>query len=123
MLFRSNSLALLGQYAEARAEFQRMPADNPFRLKGEALVAARTGDAAGAERMMARIRQLAGATYSYQYCQIYAQLGAVDRAFAELDNAIKAKDSGLIYLKRDAFLDPIRSDPRYAALLRRLKFP
>lgn len=117
------SLTLLGQHAEARAEFQRMPAGFPFRLTGEAIVAARTGDAAGAERMMAQIRQLAGATYGFQYCQIYAQLGDVDRAFAELDNAIKAKDSGLIYLKRDPFLDPIRNDPRYAALLRQLNFP
>lgn len=37
------SLTLLGRHAEAKAELQRMPADDPVRLKGEALVAARTG--------------------------------------------------------------------------------
>ena len=61
------SLALLGQHAEARAEFQRMPADDGFRLKGEAIVAARTGDSAAAKRTMARLKQLMGAAYSYQY--------------------------------------------------------
>jgi hypothetical protein len=50
-------------------------------------------------------------------------VGDVDGAFAELDNAIEVKDAGLIYLKMDPFLDPIRNDPRYAALLRRLNFP
>ena len=35
----------------------------------------------------------------------------------------EVKDAGLIYLKVDPFLDPIRNDPRYAALLRRLNFP
>ena len=72
---------------------------------------------------MAQLRQQHGATYSYQYGQIYAQLGEADRAFAEFDNAIVAKDAGLVYLRGDPFLDPIRSDPRFAALLRKLNFP
>ena len=122
-LWIGQSLALLGQHAEARAEFQRMAADDGFRLTGEALVAARTGDVAGARRTIARMKQLFGAAWSYQYGEIHAQSGDVDRAFAELDNAVEANDSGLLYLKRDPFLDPIRNDPRYAALLRRLKFP
>ena len=70
-----------------------------------------------------QLRQQAGAGASYQYGEIYAQLGDKDRAFAEFDNAIAAKDAGLTYLKIDPFLDPIRNDPRYAALLRRLNFP
>jgi len=43
--------------------------------------------------------------------------------FAELENAVKAKDPGLTYLKVDPFLDPIRGDPRYSALVTRLRFP
>ena len=50
-------------------------------------------------------------------------MGDHDRAFTEFDNAIEAKDSGLIYLKKDAFLDPIREDPRYSALIGKLNFP
>jgi TolB-like protein len=118
-----DSLTLSGQYAAARAEYQAMPADGVFRLTGEAIVAARTRDATAAERTMARMKQLFGAGASYQYGEIHAQLGNRDRAFAELDNAIQVKDAGLISLKTDPFLDPIRRDPRYAALLKKLNFP
>jgi hypothetical protein len=100
-----------------------MPADDIFRILGEGFVAARTADTAGAQRAIARIRQQYGAAASYQYAQLYAQLGDRDRAFAEFDYAIAAKDPGLTTLKSDPFLDPIRGDPRYAALLKRLKFP
>jgi serine/threonine-protein kinase len=118
-----DSLTLSHQYAAARAEYQAMPADYVFRLTGEAIVAARTGDSAGAKRTMSRMTQLFGALASYQYSQINAQLGDVAGAFAELDNAVEAKDPGLLYLRVDPFLDPIRNDPRYGALLRRLNFP
>ncbi|MFL6768232.1 MAG: hypothetical protein ACJ8FH_00500, partial [Sphingomicrobium sp.] len=118
-----DSLTLSGQYAAARAEYQAMPADDVFRLTGEAIVAARTGDSAGAKRTMSRMTQLFGALASYQYSQINAQLADVAGAFAELDNAVEAKDPGLLYLRVDPFLDPIRNDPRYGALLRRLNFP
>ncbi|HTG77983.1 MAG TPA: TIR domain-containing protein [Sphingomicrobium sp.] len=118
-----DSLTLSGQYAAARAEYQAMPADDVFRLTGEAIVAARTGDATAAERTMARLKQLYGVNPSYQYSQINVQLGNVDGAFAELDNAIQVKDAGLTSLKTDPFLDPIRNDRRYAALLKRLNFP
>jgi hypothetical protein len=61
------------------------------------------------------LKQLECATASYQYGQIYAQLGDRDRAFAEPENAIRAKDSGLYFFKMDPFPDPIRADPRYGA--------
>ena len=72
---------------------------------------------------MSRIRRQHGSAVSFQYAAIQAQLGQIDQAFAELDNAVVAKDSGLIYLRSDPFFDPIRGDPRYAALLRKLQFP
>jgi TolB-like protein len=118
-----NSLLLQDRSAEAAREFQAMPADDPFRLTGEGLVAARNHDTAEVERTIARMRELFGAGVSYQYAEIYAQAGEKDRAFVELDNAMNAKDSGLSYFKVDPFLDPIRNDPRYAALLSRLNFP
>ena len=55
--------------------------------------------------------------------RINAQAGDADRAFAELDNAVRVRDSGLVGLKIDPFVDPIRHDPRFAALLKRLNFP
>jgi len=122
-LWTGSSLLLMGRPGDALAEFKAMSADDPFTPTGQALVAARTGDRAGAERIIARMRQQGGANASYQYAQVYAQLGDKDLALAELDNAFAANDPGLIYLKLDPFLDPIRGDPRFVALVRKLNFP
>ena len=118
-----DALLLLGQPAQAKAEYEQIGSDNPFRLARLALLAARTGDRARTEQTLAQLKQQAGAGASYQYGEIYGQLGDKDRAFGAFENAITAKDSGLIYFKVDPFLDPIRNDPRYGALLRRLNFP
>jgi hypothetical protein len=105
------------------AEFRQMPPDDPYKLTGEAIISARSGDTRAVEQTLARIRQLAGDAGSYQYGQVRAQAGDVNSAFADLDVAMKAKDPGLTYAKTDPFLDPIRGDPRYAALLKALNFP
>ncbi|HEV7137763.1 MAG TPA: TIR domain-containing protein [Steroidobacteraceae bacterium] len=122
-LILGDALLLLGRPVEAKPQYEVIGADNPFRLSSLALLAARTGDPAGAERTIGQLKQQAGAAASFQYAEIYAQLGEKDQAFAELSNAAVAPDPGLIYLKVDPFLDPIRNDARYAALLRRLNFP
>ena len=119
----SQSLILLDRPGEARAALAKMPSDDAFRQTDDAILAARGGDRAGAAALIVKIRAALGDAASYQYGQIYAQLSDADRAFAAFDKAIEARDPGLIYLKRDPFLDPIRRDPRYAALLKRLKFP
>jgi TolB-like protein/Flp pilus assembly protein TadD len=118
-----NSLQELGKFAEAQVEYRKLPADDFFRIASEAIMAARTRDRAGAATRLARLQQSDGDAGSYQYGQIHAQLGETDRAFAALDKAADLKDPGLIALKKDPVLDPIRPDPRFAALLKRLKFP
>jgi serine/threonine-protein kinase len=118
-----DSLVLMNRPAEALAEYRRIPADDVYRLTGEAILAGRSRDLGGVNRTVAHMRELFGAAASYQYADIFAQAGDANRAFDELDNAIEAKDPGLSDLKVDPFLDPIRGDPRYNALLRRLRFP
>jgi serine/threonine-protein kinase len=122
-IYIGDAVLLLGQPGQAKREYQALGRDSPFRLLRLAVLAAHTGDRAGAGRMIGQLKQQYGDTTSYQYGEIYAQLGDSDRAFTEFNNAINARDAGLFYLKMDPFLDPIRSDPRYAALLRRLNFP
>jgi serine/threonine-protein kinase len=117
------SLVLLGRYDEASAEYAAIPGDDLIRLTGEAIIAARTGDKAAMERTLSRMRQIHGVLGSYQYAEVYAQAGNNDRAFAELGNALRVKDPGLSSLKVDPFLDPIRGDRRYVALVEKLGFP
>lgn len=122
-LYIADALTLMNQPPKALAEYRQLPAADPFRLAGEAIIAARARDIAGVERTVAHMRGLFGNAASYQYAEIYAQGGDAAKAFGELHNAVLAKDPGLADLKIDPFLDPIRSDPRFAALLERLNFP
>ena len=116
-------LTLANRPTDAKAEYEKVPADNPFRLTGEAILGARSGDMAGTDRIVAHMRDLFGSAASYQYAQIYAQAKDADRAFAQLDQAVRSRDPGLQTLKSDPFLDPIRGDPRFAALVAKLGFP
>lgn len=53
----------------------------------------------------------------------YSSLGNKDRAFAWLDKAVEQRNWMIIYLKDDNVWDPLRSDPRFGALLRRVGLP
>ena len=52
----------------------------------------------------------------------YAMLGEKDAAFAALDKAFASR-AGVVDINVDPRLDNIRSDPRYAELLRRIGLP
>jgi TolB-like protein/Tfp pilus assembly protein PilF len=54
---------------------------------------------------------------------VYAQLGNADAAFALLDEAFEMRNGDLTFLKVDSYWDPIRGDPRFDELLRRMNFP
>ena len=122
-VWAGNSLLLMDRPREALTEFAAMSPDDIFRMAGEAMAAARSGDRAGAERIAGQMKAQFGAADSYQLAQVRTQLGQKDQAFAELNNGFAARDPGLMYLKMDPLLDPIRGDPRYAALVSKLNFP
>jgi len=69
------------------------------------------------------MHQIYGDTASFQYGQVYAQINDKDRAFAALDRAWEIRDAGLLRLKTDPYIAPLRSDARYALLVRKLNFP
>jgi eukaryotic-like serine/threonine-protein kinase len=55
--------------------------------------------------------------------RIYAQLGDKERAFEWLEKAYADRDSELVELRVEPGYDPLRSDPRFADLLRRIGLP
>lgn len=57
---------------------------------------------------------------SYQVALVYTGLGEKDQAFQSLEKAFEERSTLLTYLKMDPRLDPLRSDPRFKAMLRRL---
>jgi hypothetical protein len=50
----------------------------------------------------------------------YAALAELDRAFGWLDRALEERSAGLIYLHLDPGYDPLREDPRYAEIVRKV---
>jgi hypothetical protein len=65
----------------------------------------------------------AGYVSPVDFAWSYGQLGNADAAFDALEQAYEMRDGNLVLLNVDPFWDPIRDDPRFAALLRRMNFP
>ncbi len=55
--------------------------------------------------------------------RFHALLGEKDATFAWLEKAYAEKSNGIRYVKMDPAFDSLRSDPRYADLLRRMGLP
>ena len=53
----------------------------------------------------------------------YTYAGNKDRALTSLDRAYEERSFGIAWLAVDPAYDSLRSDPRFAALLRRMRFP
>ncbi len=60
---------------------------------------------------------------SYEIAAVHAALGQKDQAFAWLEKAYGERDNWLVNVKVEPMFDPLRSDPRFQDLLRRMNFP
>jgi TolB-like protein len=59
--------------------------------------------------------------WGYQIAEVYAWRGERDKAFEWLERSYRQRDGGLTYMIYDRWLANLRGDPRYRALLRKLK--
>jgi eukaryotic-like serine/threonine-protein kinase len=64
-----------------------------------------------------------GYSSAYAIGRLYADLGNKDQAFRWLNTAYQERDALLEGLKTDSLLDPLRSDPRFAELARKVGLP
>lgn len=80
------------------------------------------GRLAGAQSLLAEMEERARRQYvsPYDMALIHAGLGDADRAMASLERAYVERHSSLRQLRVDERLDPVRSDPRFEALARRI---
>jgi tetratricopeptide (TPR) repeat protein len=60
---------------------------------------------------------------AYPIAELYAQLGDKDQAFQWLNTACQERDFLVEGMRTDFILDPIRSDPRFAELVRKVGLP
>ncbi|MBI3406476.1 MAG: winged helix-turn-helix domain-containing protein [Acidobacteria bacterium] len=116
-----------GADAEALAEAKIMMASIP--LDAETKKAMQTGNLGEALQTIAkwrleRMRQSSGSGSSlpYQEAILYTFLGRKDEAFHSLEKAIEFRDYGMVSLRVDRRLDPLRADPRFAGIMRKAGF-
>jgi DNA-binding winged helix-turn-helix (wHTH) protein/TolB-like protein len=83
------------------------------------------GDRAGAKAALAELETLRAESYAsaLDIAAIHAALGDREQAFRWLGEAEAERSFHLIYLKVWPELDPLREDPRFDALVRRLGLP
>ena len=108
---------------EARAAFHQGHNVLFVRL-GDALIEHELGHPAESEAPLDLIlRSPRVMSSAYQLAQIYAFRGETDHAFQWLGHAIESHDGGLVQVKFDPILRPLHKDPRFAALLQKMKLP
>lgn len=110
-----------GKYAEAVAQFLKA-GDGPYALGHLGNTYAREGQVDLAQKAIAKLteRVRKDGVGRYEIALVYAGLGKKQEAFKWLEDAYRAHDVGLVYLKVDPCLAPLRSDPRAVDLMRRV---
>lgn len=116
-----------GRLHEALQEFERAVRDsheNPLAVGHVGFGHALLGSRGEAEKSLARLQALAGQRYVLPSAAalVYLGLGDHDRVFDSLDEALEEREIRMIHLKVDPIFDPLRSDPRFDTLLRRVGF-
>jgi tetratricopeptide (TPR) repeat protein len=113
-----------GMYDSAILEFQKL-GQQPHALGHMGNAYARMGRAAEADESISRLKEhvQADGMGRYEIALVYAGLGKKDEAFNWLEKSYIARDKGLTYLKIDPCIEPLRSDPRFHNLLRRVGLP
>ena len=115
-------------YPEALAEYQKGVATDSkdeWALSGLGWVYALMHDRMNAEKIIRRLRQDARERpdLALEIAIIYSALGEEDEAFAWLEKAYQNRDGGLMFVDSYWYFEEIRSDPRYAELVRKIGLP
>jgi tetratricopeptide (TPR) repeat protein len=117
-----------GMFTEAINEFneaKRLDPGQPFTLGYLGHAYAISGRRDEALKMIEEMKQRANRTYvdPFSVAIIYVGLGEKDEAFDWLEKAYVARSESLLFYKDAPILDALRSDPRFADLIRRMNLP
>ena len=117
----------MGRYPQAISELKAavgdgVPLDEDLASLGQ--VYARQGKKQEAERVLHELVQRSKKTYvsPVHLATIYSVLGDRERALSALEQAYQEHDPYMIYVKVDINFDPLRSEPRFQAVVRGMNF-
>jgi tetratricopeptide (TPR) repeat protein len=126
-LFLGWVLTLMRQCPEAIEQFTiaRQLDQNAETLVGLGYAQALAGDVHEARQALAQLKMLRHNSYvqPVSIALIHVGLAEKDEAFAWLDKAYDEHAQWLSEIKADPAFDPLRSDPRFQALYKKMNFP
>jgi tetratricopeptide (TPR) repeat protein len=113
-------------YKEAMEEYDKIPKnayefiDNLelMRAYGYAI----TGDSVKAKELFAHAMKTDKAAAPYRAAEVCVALGDVDRALSYLEEGYRIRALHMFFTNVEPAFDPIRNDPRFIALLKKLGF-
>jgi TolB-like protein/DNA-binding winged helix-turn-helix (wHTH) protein len=118
------SYSQLGRYDEALDEINRWAAGDqgPWAWAARAAVYSRLGRAEEARREVVKIEQLSGSRPDRTPTLLiaYSGTGQKERVIELLQRASSEHSNAVVQIKVDPMYDPIRNDPRFKDLLRRV---
>jgi tetratricopeptide (TPR) repeat protein len=124
-LWRGWAWGGLARWDSAAADLGRaveLSGDGTLALAGLAYARGRGGDRGQAGALLDSLRSRAEAGYQPAYELAKAALGAGDPAegLSWLDQALHDRAHSMVFLQVDPQLDPLRAEPRFVELLRRV---
>jgi eukaryotic-like serine/threonine-protein kinase len=120
------SYAMKGRYAEAIAEYQKTMSLNKENSAGLCYLGyalAMSGKRGEALAVLNKLKTTKEYVSPAELAVLYIGLGDKEGALAELEKAYSAHDLQMQNLKAETHYDSLRSDPRFADLLRRVALP
>ncbi len=113
---------MFGEAVAAHRRASELSGGSPVMLGWLGLAIALSGKPAEARALLEHLHASRCKAYvpPTSIAWIYLGLGEIDNAFHWMDLAVEERDDMIMAIKTYAFLDPIRSDPRYFALLRKM---
>ena len=120
--FRGVAYYGLGDLQSAQSSCETKP-DHWSSMWCLAVTFEKLGRHADAEAELKKLQAVFGDAAAYQCATIYAQWGDAAKALEWLGRAVRLPDPGVVYVKTDPLMDPLRKEPRFQAIERELKFP
>ena len=117
---------MIPQALEAHRTMVASDPSHPGALATLAYIHARAGQVDEAQRLLAEVESSERARSEPPHLSMaraYAALGDRNAAFGWLERARRERDSDIPDVKIDPMLDPLRADPRFPALLKKVGFP
>jgi TolB-like protein/Tfp pilus assembly protein PilF len=108
---------------DAALQSMQRETDEGWRLQGLALAFHALGRRGESDAALSELKSKYASSMAYQIAQTHAFRGEIDPAFRWLQRAYDQRDSGLAEIKSDRIMRGLANDPRYTAILKKLKLP